>query len=119
LKSGAVFRAATGQCLVAQVRRTDTAWERLRGLLGHPPLADDQGLLIDPCPSVHTFGMNYPLDLAFLDTGMRVLKLVQGLPPRRLAACTAARATLELPPGAIERSGIIAGDILEWRPRSG
>ena len=115
MKRGAIYRAGSGECLVPAATRTTNAWERLRGLLGRPALRDGQGLLIDPCPSVHTIGMNYALDLAFLDRQWRVLGLVRGLPPLRFAGRTGARATLELPPGALDKAGIATGDVLEWR----
>lgn len=113
MKAGAVYRGEV--CVVPRARRTTNAWDRLRGLLARPPLGGDEGLLIDPCPSVHTFGMSYALDLAFLDHGGRVLKLVRNLPPRRWAGCAAAQATLELPAGFLDAAGLSAGDVLEWR----
>ncbi len=115
MKRGALFRAGSNDCLVPEASLTASTWERMRGLLGRPPLRNGQGLLIDPCPSVHTFGMSYSLDLAFLDSRWRVLKLVRELPPLRWAGCAKARATLELPPGALAAAGIAAGDVLEWR----
>lgn len=115
MKRGALYRTGSGDCLVPEARCTTNSWERLRGLLGRPPLGAGQGLLIDPCPSVHTIGMRYALDLAFLDPQWRVLSLVRELPPLRFAGCAKARATLELPPGALAAAGIAAGDVLEWR----
>jgi uncharacterized protein len=114
VKHGRVVRAGDARCVVAKARRTASAWERMRGLLGRPALADDEGLLIAPCPSVHTLGMRYPLDLAFLDAQGHGRKLVSALPPGRFAACAGAAATLELPPGALVRAGLALGDRLEW-----
>ena len=87
----------------------------MRGLLGRPPLQAGQGLLIAPCPSVHTFGMRYALDLVYLDPEGQVLKLVRELKPWRMSSCPHAHATLELPAGAIERHGIQPEDRIEWR----
>lgn len=115
MKRGALYRAADNRCVVPQARYAASTWERMRGLLGRPPLQRGEGLLIDPCPSVHTIGMAYALDLAFLDASSRVVKLVAALPPWRMAACASARATLELPPGALAEQDIAVGDVLEWR----
>ncbi len=115
MKRGAIYRAGSGECLVPAATRTTNAWERMRGLLGRPPLATGEGLLIDRCPSVHTVGMRYAIDLAFLDRGWRVLGMVHALGPLRFAGRTGARATLELPPGALDKAGIATGDVLEWR----
>ena len=54
-----------------QLRVADTPWQRMRGLLGYPPLQADQGLLIRPCNMVHTVGMRYPIDIVYIDaTGL-------------------------------------------------
>ena len=115
MRNGALYRAGSNVCLVPNVRKTITAMERMRGLLGRPPLQTGEGLLIAPCPSVHTFGMRYALDLVYLDPTGQVLKLVRGLKPWRMSSCTRAHATLELPLGAIAHSGIQPDDRLEWR----
>jgi uncharacterized protein len=55
------------------------------------------GLLIPRCASVHTFGMRFPLDLVFFDTGGEVLATERAVPPRRLRTHRRAVAVLELP----------------------
>ena len=55
------------------------------------------GLLIPRCSSVHTFGMRFALDLAFLDRDGAVLLVRCGVPPRRLVSRRAAFAVLETP----------------------
>ncbi|MDO4532568.1 MAG: DUF192 domain-containing protein [Coriobacteriia bacterium] len=61
---------------------------RLRGLL-FAPESDDLMVLL-PCHDIHTFGMGYALDIAFLDASGRVLKSVRDvLPNRRLREPTA------------------------------
>ena len=47
-------------------------WERLRGLLGTD--ADAEPVALVGCSSVHTFGMRYPLDVAFVSREGVVLK---------------------------------------------
>jgi uncharacterized protein len=113
VKQGALYRGNT--CVLPRVARTTNAWDRARGLLGRPRLEAGEGLLIDPCPSVHTVGMRYPLDLVFLDAEFRLLKQVSALPPLRWAGCKQARATLELAPGSLAALNLEPGDRLEWR----
>ncbi len=45
---------------------TTNAFERVRGLLGRESLANDEALLIEPCNSIHTFFMKFPIDVAYL-----------------------------------------------------
>jgi len=115
VKLGAVYEEGAGRCLVPKVWRAASAWEKMRGLLGRPPLADGEGLLIESCAMVHTFGMHYRLDLAFLDAQGRVCKLVAGLPPARCTGSLGAGATLELAPGALDQLRLKVGDRLCWK----
>lgn len=95
--------------------RAANAWERMRGLLGRPELQANEALWIDPCPSVHTIGMGYAIDVIFLDKTCRVKKVVAGLKPFRFAACSGARSTLELAAGRAEQLGIEPGMVLSWQ----
>ena len=124
MRRGAIYLAGNEACaiplvppvpIVPTVWKTSNAWERLRGLLGRPMLGAGQALLIDPCPSVHTLGMAYSLDLVFLDARYRVLKVVEKLPPSRWASAAGARATLELAPGTLDAVMLKVGDRLQWR----
>jgi len=55
------------------------------------------GLLIPGCRSVHTFGMRFPIDIAFLDAEGVVLSRRLGVGPGRVAADRRASAVLEVP----------------------
>ena len=59
-----------------------------------------QALLIPSCSSVHTFGMRFALDIAFLDPDGAVLRQLPGVPPRRIVRCPGADAVLERPAAA-------------------
>jgi uncharacterized membrane protein (UPF0127 family) len=67
-------------------------------------------LLIPGCRAVHTCFMRFPIDLIFIDADARVVGLVRGLKPWRLAACRVASSVLEAPVGWIDRSGLACGD---------
>jgi uncharacterized membrane protein (UPF0127 family) len=111
---GRVYRADSRECVIPQAARTGGMFERMRGLLGRAPLRTGEALLIVPCASVHTFGMRYTLDLAFLDRDWRVVRTVPGVMPWRMAACPAAAMVLELPEGGLAAAGIRNGDRLVW-----
>ena len=55
----------------------------------------DHALLIPRCRSVHTFGMRFPLDLIWLDSEGRVLRVDEAVPPWRVRSCRGAAAVLE------------------------
>jgi uncharacterized membrane protein (UPF0127 family) len=85
---------------------TENVFERTGGLLKLPPLARQEGLLIYRCNSIHTFGMGYALDLAYLNRDLKVIKVVKNVRPRRMSLCIGAKHTLELLAGEISRLGI-------------
>jgi uncharacterized membrane protein (UPF0127 family) len=89
----------------------------MRGLLGRSSFPVGEGLLLRPAASIHTAFMRFPIDVVFLDSADRVVKVVGSLPPWRAAACKGARGALELPAGEAARNGITAGMSLTqvWR----
>ena len=113
MKLGAIY--LRDQCLVPRVWNAVSAWERTRGLLGRPMLQAGEGMLINDCRLVHTLGMGYALDLAFLDRRGQIRKLVAGLSPARMAGSFPAFATLELAPGTLAGIGLREGDCITWR----
>jgi uncharacterized membrane protein (UPF0127 family) len=108
-----VTNLTRGSEVAAHVRRADRAWSRLVGLLGRRSLAEDEGLLLTPCTSIHTLFMRFPIDILYLNREHAVVKAVKDLRPFRASACLrGAHSILELPTGAIEASGTQVGDRL-------
>ncbi len=68
---------------------------RLRGLLGTGPDADPVALT--RCSSIHTFGMNYPIDVAFIGERGEVLSVHRSVGPGRCLAEAQAVCVLERP----------------------
>jgi len=93
---------------LAEDRRT-----RRRGLLGRSGL--DGALVLRPCRWVHSVGMRFPLDVAFVDDDGIVVKAVRmsryrvGLPVR------SASWVIEAEAGAFHRWGLLPGDEVELR----
>ena len=90
----------------------NTFFSRLKGLLGTKNLEAGRGLVIRSCSSIHTIGMQYALDVLFLDEKNKVLKIVLNLPPGRLSLCSHSSYVVELPAGVIEATGTAVGDRL-------
>lgn len=105
---------ANAELVIRNVRKTTSFLDRMRGLLGTRVLKADEGLLISPCSSVHTFGMLFTIDVLFLDEHMTIVKTVGSLKPWRMAASTAASMVLELAEDSIGRLQLTTGKQLEW-----
>jgi uncharacterized protein len=106
---------ARGRVLGTRVGVADWWWLRLRGLSGRAELVPGEGLLLKPCRAVHMMGMKFPLDVAFLDAGNRVIALYAPLSPgARTRWHKGARAALELPAGTLQETGTMEGDLVEY-----
>jgi len=102
--------------LATCLEKADTGAKRSKGLLGRKSLPPGGGLWIVPCESVHTFWMQFPIDLVYIDRGKRVKKVRSKVPAWRLSACLSAHSILELPAGTIRCTLTQVGDILEFSP---
>ena len=109
-----VRNARTGLLLADKVEIADTSRARRTGLLGSAILPDGRGLWLVPCEAVHTFGMRFTIDVAFLNRKRKVLKIRKEMPRRRIAFCLRAHSALELPAGTLERTRTCPGDQLEF-----
>ena len=86
-----------GRALVARTLRS-----RLLGLALLDEVPGDLGLLIPRCGAVHTFGMRFAIDIAFLDARGRVIDTLFAVPPQRFVGRRGARAVLERPAAQVE-----------------
>jgi uncharacterized membrane protein (UPF0127 family) len=100
--------------LADSVNVADYGQARRKGLLGRSALSEGEGLWIVPCEAVHTFGMQFAIDLIYLDRDKRVKKIRHGVPSRRLSFCFTAHSVLELAYGSVRKSGTMPGDKLEF-----
>jgi len=82
------------------VRVALTPHARLLGLALLDEVPAGSALLIPRCRSIHTFGMRFPLDVVFLDERDRLVRLVEGVPSRRVLWCASARAVIETTAGS-------------------
>lgn len=117
LADASLVRAgADGAPLVARLTVARSFWGRFRGLMGHATLAADEGLYL-PVNSIHMLFMRFPIDALFLDAPddeglQRVVATRPGLRPWTgiVLPVRGAAGVVELPAGAIERAGLVAGD---------
>ena len=106
---------ARGVALATELEIATSFAARSKGLLGRRGLRADTGMLIDPCPSVHTWFMLFPIDVVFLDKHNRVVGLKRNLKPFRMAWSWRGVKTLELPAGTIALTGTLLGDFVAFQ----
>lgn len=107
-----------GRDIGVDVTITETARERMRGLLGRETLATGEALLLKRCGSVHTFGMRFAIDVLFLDRYQRVIAIHHDVPSRRMLFSLRAAQTLEMSAYAARVHGLAVGDSLVFEATS-
>ena len=95
-----------------RIRLAGNARDRRKGLLGRKQLDNGEGLWIFPCEAVHTFGMQFAIDLVYLDRKHRVVKTRSQVHPGRLSFCLTAHSVIELATGTICKTQTMRGDTL-------
>ena len=110
-----VTRDSVDARVLASAEVADTRGARRRGLLGRDSFAG--AIVLRPCRWVHTIGMRFPIDVAFLDADGTVIKTMQmhrrriGIPVWR------AHSVVEASAGAFARWGLRVGDQVEVNER--
>jgi uncharacterized membrane protein (UPF0127 family) len=84
--------------------------ERGRGLLMRRCPDQRTAYLLRNCSAVHTMGMAYAIDIVFCNASGRILHIVRGLRPFRLAHHSGAALVWETAAGVVERWGWQVGD---------
>lgn len=97
--------------VLAALEVASTTAQRVRGLLG---VSSYEGALFLPhTRAVHTMGMRFPIDVAFVDRDLRVVDIVCMAPWRLTRPRLRCRGVIEAEAGAFERWRLRPGDQLE------
>ena len=87
---------------ITLARRIEAAFDsrtRRTGLLGRQGLSPDAVLAIAPSNAIHTFGMQFSIDVLFVSRDGTVMKRAIAMKPRRISAALRAFAVLEFTAG--------------------
>lgn len=100
--------------LVENLFLADSFWSRMKGLMGKKDLAENDGLLLVPCNSVHSMFMRFPIDLLFLDQNFTVIRIIERFKPWKATpifrdCCQ----VVELKAGVALKKGVSIEDKLE------
>jgi uncharacterized membrane protein (UPF0127 family) len=99
--------------LISNALFAESFVSRIKGLMGTKKLSSDNGLLIPNCRQVHTFFMNYTIDIIFLDSKNKIIE-IQTLSPWKVSRWRrSAEKVLEVPKGFAKLNKLKKGDVLE------
>jgi uncharacterized membrane protein (UPF0127 family) len=108
----------TRECVAASVEVANTRRTRRRGLLGRDHLDAAAALILEPCASVHTAFMRFNIDVVFVNRAGYAVKIVENLPPWRMALSLRAHAVIEMAAGNVRRHHVAVGDRLYMSPEN-
>ncbi len=94
-------------------RRLAAAGPGRKGLLGRDGV--EGALLLRPARSIHTIGMRFPIDVAWCDADLVVLRVATVARHRVTMPVRGAQAIVEAEAGSFARWGLAVGDKLEVR----
>lgn len=113
MKTGILFNETRENVVARRTYQCKGYFDRMKGLLGTNDLSADEACWLIPCNSVHTFGMQYNIDVYFLSKDNRVLSKLEGLKPNRLTPLIwRAHSVLEMKAGSSRT--LLPGDQLSW-----
>jgi uncharacterized protein len=91
----------SGTVVANAVRNPTTSWRRMIGLIGARELEAGGGLWLEPCSTIHTMGMRFPIDVVLLNRDGRVVAIAPNVPPLRPFVSHRSTAIIvELPAGS-------------------
>ncbi|WP_066055600.1 DUF192 domain-containing protein [Robertmurraya korlensis] len=97
----------------------NTFISRFMGLIGRDSLSDGEALILQPCTSIHTYFMKFPIDCIFLDKNNYVIYIVYHLKPWKLSPILLnARTVIELPSHIHLKDQIDIGDKIVYKIES-
>ena len=99
--------------VLAAIDIAESFRERSRGLLGRDGL--EGALLLRPAHQVHSFGMRFPIDVAFCTDDLKVVRTLSMRPGRVTRPSLRCRCVIEAEAGAFTRWSLRPGDQLEVR----
>jgi uncharacterized protein len=99
--------------VLATLEVADGFTSRAKGLLGRDGI--EGALLLEPARSVHSLGMRFPIDVAYCDKELRVLRTTCLRPWRVARPELKARCVIEAEAGTFAHWELRPGDVLEVR----
>ena len=103
----------TGNHQTITIMQTERLFERMRGLIKRTLDKEHvAGLWIIPCNAVHTIGMNYPLDLIYVDKNNTVVKVIKNIGQGQFSGALKAHSVIEMYAGATQDLDIKIGDTI-------
>ncbi len=110
-----IVHKPSGKTILTQVKYANSFLDRTIGLMFIPEMKGFDGLILEPCNSIHNFFVRFAIDVVFMDRDNKVVKIIRNFKPWRVSGIyLKAKKVLEMEAGKLD-SDVQVGDELEVR----
>lgn len=100
----------TNAIICENLQLANTYFKRLKGLMFTKELPAQNAMQIIPCKEIHTFFMNYSIDVLYLDSKNNIVSIDANLKPGKIGKLIKnAKSVIELPEGKTKEFYIKVG----------
>lgn len=111
-----VKAVVNGVVICEKVELADNFFKRFMGLMYRKHMNSNEGLLLDPCNEIHTFGMKFSIDTITISVDNKIIEMDVNIAPRRIRPKVKnGKKVLELVAGTIDKYDLEPGDTIEFR----
>lgn len=108
-----VYNSSKNIVIATQVKVAKNFFTRTIGLLSRKSLSKEEGLVIKPCSSIHTFFMKFAIDVLFVNKKGQIVALYENVKPWRILPLHFTSSyVIEFPAGTILDKNIDKGDLI-------
>jgi len=109
-----IYNSTKNNIIADDVKIAKTFFTRSLGLLPRESISQDEGLIIKPCNSIHTFFMKFPIDVLFVDRKNKIVALYENVSKNRILPIHLTSSyVVELASGQISNKNIEKCDIIQ------
>ena len=104
-----------GIIVADRIERAGSLMAQLKGLIGRRRFENGSAMIFPGCKQVHTFFMQFPIDVLFIDKERRVIKIIERLRPGKISEYVKDAAdVIELPSHTVLDCRLVVGDELVY-----
>lgn len=101
------------QLLIEKLEIAESFFARGKGLLGRKLLDTNSALWIKPCNNIHTFFMNFAIDVIFVNKKMEIVKIASDTKPYKIVGpFWKSSSVIETAAGCAQKWNLQVGDQL-------
>lgn len=101
------------------IERAGSLSSQLKGLIGRRKFENGSAMIFPGCKQVHTFFMQFPIDILFINKDRKVIKIIENLDPGKITGYVKDSSDIiELPSHTVFDCRIVIGDELVYENRT-